>query len=42
MQNQLQVIYTRSPEITKSTVLDFDLTPKALEKLTKRVNKLLS
>ncbi|WP_143180949.1 hypothetical protein [Buchananella hordeovulneris] len=42
MQYQLQVIYTRSPEIIKSTVLDFDLTPEVLEELTKRVNKLLS
>ncbi|WP_281246648.1 hypothetical protein [Buchananella hordeovulneris] len=41
MQNQLRVIYTRSPEITKSTVLDFGLTPEVFQELTKRVNKLL-
>ncbi|MDO5079897.1 hypothetical protein [Buchananella hordeovulneris] len=41
MQYQLQVIYTRSPEITKSTVLDFGLTPEVFEELVEQVGKLL-
>ncbi|WP_185696265.1 hypothetical protein, partial [Buchananella hordeovulneris] len=41
MRFQLQIIYTRSPELIKSEVLDFSLTPEVLEELSKRVSKLL-